>query len=142
MRLKKFTDNALRSLIYLALYPENRITISDISEYCGVSRNHLVKVIHFLAKQGFVKTTAGRNGGIKLKTTADNISVGDVVRVVEGHQPVINCLEPLCPIAPVCHLRNIFDEAKEAFLSTLDNRTIADLIKNEEALRIRLGQNK
>ncbi len=135
MQLTRFTDNSLRTLIYLALNPNKIITINEISEKCAIPRNHLVKVVHSLAKANFIQTSRGRAGGIKLIEDAKEVIIGDVVRVMEGQLDVINCFTPLCPIAPTCKLRNVLSEATNAFISVLDNYSIKDLIQNEQPLR-------
>lgn len=139
MRLTKFTDNSLRTLIYLSLNFDEEITIAKVSKACAIPKNHLVKVVHALSKKGFIKTTRGRRGGLRLILPSDKLVVGDVVRAMEGRLEVINCFTPNCPIAPTCQLRNVLSEAMEAFLSVLDRYTIADLIKKAKPLRELLG---
>ena len=139
MRLTKFTDNALRGLIYLALNKDRIVTITEIAEKCAIPRNHLVKVIHALANRGFIETTRGRGGGARLMEPAKEIYVGDVVRTMEGQLDVINCYEPRCPIATTCRLRKALGEASDAFLRVLDSYTIADLIKENSSLKALLS---
>ena len=59
MKLTTFTDYSLRVLIYLAADPTRRATIAEIAASFGVSENHLVKVIHFLGRQGWIDTVRG-----------------------------------------------------------------------------------
>jgi len=139
MRLTRFTDNSLRTLIYLALNNNNGVTISEVSKNCAIPRNHLVKVVHALSKKDFIITTRGHGGGLKLIKPASDLSVGNIVRAMEGQLEVIKCFTPLCPIAPTCKLRNLLSEAMEAFLLVLDKYTIADLIIDETPLRKLLG---
>ncbi|MBC7103057.1 MAG: Rrf2 family transcriptional regulator, partial [Parvibaculum sp.] len=54
MRLTLHTDYALRLLMHLALAPEKRVTIAEVSDAFAISRNHLTKVAHELGKAGFV----------------------------------------------------------------------------------------
>ncbi len=139
MRLTRFTDNSLRTLIYLALNLDKEITISEVSQRCEIPRNHLVKVVHALSRHSFILTTRGRAGGMRLKNSAGEIKVGDVVKKMEGSLEVIKCFTPRCPISSTCQLRNVLDEAMEAFLAVLDNYSIADITKKEEPLRELLG---
>ncbi len=139
MRLRRFTDNALRSLIYLTLNNKGNVNISEIADNFKVSNNHLIKVIHFLAQNELVETSRGRGGGIRLMRPADQISVGHVVRISEGQQDIINCFQPLCPISSDCILRCAFHRAREAFLLALDEYTIADLIGNQASMTELLG---
>lgn len=66
MRLTHHADLALRVLMYLALSGERRATIREISEAFGISRNHLMKVAHKLAGFGYLESTRGSGGGIRL----------------------------------------------------------------------------
>ena len=66
MRLTRYTDYALRVVIYLAARPDGLSSVADISEAYGISRNHLTKVVHELGKAGYVTTLRGRSGGIRL----------------------------------------------------------------------------
>ncbi|CAM2927210.1 hypothetical protein LEST103851_10015 [Legionella steigerwaltii] len=63
MQLTQFTDYSLRALIYIALRKDS-CTVKDITEAYGISNNHMIKIIHNLAKLGLIKTIRGKNGGI------------------------------------------------------------------------------
>ncbi len=140
MRLTRFTDNSLRVLIYLALNKERDVTISEIAKYIAIPRNHLMKIVHSLAKKSFIITMRGRKGGIRLSGEPGEIIVGDVIRKMEEQLDVIKCYEPLCPIAPGCRLKDAFSEASNAFLSVLDAYSIDDLVAQRESrLRTLLG---
>ncbi|BBL72646.1 Rrf2 family transcriptional regulator [Methylogaea oryzae] len=130
MQLTKHTDYALRVLIYLAEQPE--ATIGQMAEHYQISRNHLVKVVHALARKGFVATTRGKNGGVKLARTAALIGIGDVVRAMEPHFDVVECFNfkrAHCAALPVCGLKGALNRAADEFLAVLDQYTLADTIK-------------
>jgi len=145
MRLTSFTDYCLRVLIYVAAHPEGRTTIAEIAASYGISENHLVKVVHFLGKAGFLRNLRGRRGGIALAQPAANISIGAVVRSAEGPAVPAACFDPdapRCAIAPVCRLSGVLGEAVSAFYVVLDGRTLADLAASGEPqrrLRVLLG---
>ncbi len=83
MQLTRHTDYALRVLIHLAAKPSGRATIPEIADAYGLSRNHLMKVVHHLGQGGFLDTRRGRGGGFTLARAPDSISLGDVVRHTE-----------------------------------------------------------
>lgn len=131
MRLTRFTDNALRSLTYLALSPDRTTTVGEVARRMGMSEDHLLKVVQRMTQLGYVRTIRGRNGGMRLARPAEEIVVGDVVRNTEENMALMPCFEPAhqgCPIAPACTLAGVFEEALAAFLATLDRYTIADLV--------------
>ena len=131
MRLTHYTDFSLRVLTYLGLRPERLCTISEIAEAYGISRNHLMKVVHELGRAGFIDTVRGRNGGLRLARMPSAIRIGDVVRRMEDDFDIVACFGAGtggCVIAPDCRLAGMLGEALQAFLGVLDGYTLADLI--------------
>jgi Rrf2 family nitric oxide-sensitive transcriptional repressor len=138
MRLTRHTDNALRALIYLAIHDDAPARISDIARRMGMSEDHVAKVIARLADLGYVATTRGRTGGVRLARAAAAINVGAVVRHTEDNMALVECFDPAtnqCPIAPACALAPALDEALTAFLAVLDRYTVADLVAKPRALK-------
>jgi Rrf2 family nitric oxide-sensitive transcriptional repressor len=133
MRLTLHTDYALRALIQVAVADGKLITINDIAQSFDISKQHLMKVVAVLSRNGYLDTVRGRNGGIRLRRRPRDINVGQVVRDTEDKLDVIGCLEQrgYCPIQRVCVLRGVFSDATEAFLAVLDAYTLADLIKSQ-----------
>ena len=136
MQLTRHTDYSLRVLMFLALRRDRLTTCSEIADAYRISRNHLVKIVHELAKLGVVHTVRGNAGGMKLARPADEITLGEIVRQMEGME-IVNCTKPSCPILPACTARGILDEARDAFLAVLDAYTVQDLLAQREQ---RLGQ--
>jgi Rrf2 family nitric oxide-sensitive transcriptional repressor len=131
MRLTRYSDYSLRVLMYLAVRPGHLATIDEISQAYGISRAHLMKVVHELGRAGFLETTRGRGGGLRLARAVDEIIVGDVVRQTEDKMDLVECFDPAtseCRIETVCALRDALEEALDAFLTTLDGYTLADLV--------------
>ena len=76
MQLTLFTDYCFRVLIYLAQQPQRRVTVTELTDYYGISRHHLVKVVHWLGRQGYVTTSRGKQGGLCLARPAQDINIG------------------------------------------------------------------
>jgi Rrf2 family nitric oxide-sensitive transcriptional repressor len=132
MQLTRYTDYSLRVLIYLAGKTDGLTTVSEIAEYHGISRNHLVKVIHNLANKGFILTTRGRNGGMMLSRPPSEIVLGDVVRNTEPNFDIAECFNQAsncCVITPSCGLKSIFREAYRGFIKAMDKYTLADALE-------------
>jgi len=134
MRLTTFTDYTLRVLIYLGAQQgeARRATIGDIATAYGISENHLMKIVHHLAQQGYVETTRGKGGGMRLARTPEEINIGDVVRGAEEDLAVVECFQKdnlKCPIVPVCALRGLLGSAMNAFFEVLNGQTLADLLR-------------
>ncbi|MDF1741069.1 MAG: Rrf2 family transcriptional regulator [Verrucomicrobiales bacterium] len=143
MELNQFTDYSLRVLIFVALRKGEMTSIREIATAFSISENHLVKVVHNLSKLDYLETFRGRGGGMKLAKEPDQISLREVVEAVEPIA-VVECLRPrkgLCCIKGVCELQSVLHRATQAFLAELDSLTLADLVKNEEELKTRLGES-
>ena len=137
MRLTSYTDYTLRVLMYLALDRGRLATIPEVAAAYGVSRNHLMKVVHHLALAGLVETVRGKGGGIRLGRAPETIRIGAVVRAAEGDAPIVACLSKeagACPISPVCRLTRALVESFDALYDNLDRYTLADLVGNRRAL--------
>ena len=136
MKLTAFTDYSLRVLIYLAAQPGQRATIGQIATAYGISENHLVKVVHFLGKSGWLTNVRGKGGGLELARPPERINVADVVRDTEGEAAVVECFskEGHCAIADCCKLAGVLAEAVAAFVAVLARYTLADLVRNREQL--------
>ncbi len=132
MRLTRYTDYAMRVLIYLGAQPEKVCSIAEIARAYKISHNHLTKVAHDLGKAGYVESVRGRAGGIRLACAAAKINVGDVVRRTEPDFDLADCGN--CVIAPACRLTGVLDEALAAFMAVLDRYTIADLLAKQSKL--------
>ncbi len=138
MHFTRYTDYALRVLMYLGVKPAGELaTISEISRRYGISENHLMKVVHQLGRDGFIVTVRGRQGGMKLARAPADINLGHVVRLCEGDMGLVECFDPesnRCTIAGVCALPAILDEALAAFLAVLDRYSLADLLAPRNGL--------
>jgi Rrf2 family transcriptional regulator, nitric oxide-sensitive transcriptional repressor len=137
MKLTGFTDYSLRVLIYLAAQPKRRATIAEIARSFDVSENHLVKVVHFLGKSGWLANVRGKGGGLELAMPPELINVGKVVRETEGVAVVAECFSlhgGNCSISGICRLQCLLGEAVAAFYGVLDRYTLADLVNNRQAL--------
>lgn len=142
MRMTQHTDYALRMLIYLASRPDRTCTVSDVADAYGLSRNHLLKVALRLRRMGAVETMRGRSGGVRLAREPEEINLGELVRGTEEDFSLVECMQDhggACVISPVCHAKNIFDEALQAYLAVLDRYTLADAMRNRLALSRILG---
>lgn len=144
MQLTVYTDYSLRVLIYLGIHRHRLATISEIAAaYGGISRNHLVKVVHNLSIHGFIRTSRGKGGGLMLAFEPDAINIGDVVRHTEVNYNLVECFDTTrnrCPITPACRLKGALHEALSAFMKVLDGYTLADVLENKHELSALLGR--
>jgi Rrf2 family transcriptional regulator, nitric oxide-sensitive transcriptional repressor len=131
MELTYHTDYAFRVLMYAGANPGRRVTLREISEAYGISKEHLRKVVHKLAQEGFLSTAKGRAGGLVLGRDPASIRVGDVVQVMEGSMAIVNCNRQPCPLTGRCALKSVFNRGQRAFLTELNKASLADLLGEE-----------
>lgn len=129
MQLTLYSDYSLRVLIYLSKLKNETATITEISDFYKISRNHLVKVVHRLAQLEFIVSTRGKGGGIKLAKHPRDITIGEVVRKTEPNFSLVECFDEKtnrCVITNVCRLKGILNQGMSAFFNVLDQYTLAD----------------
>jgi len=137
MQLTAHSDFAFRTLIALACVAPEKLTAAQISEGYEISLNHLLKVVQKLSALGFVTTTRGQAGGIRLACDPETLSLGTVLRSMEPELGVVACLrqgDVPCAIAPACGLKSILREATQGFLAILDQHTLADAARSKTRL--------
>lgn len=131
MRLTDYTDYALRVLMYVGAHPGRLVTIQEIADSHGISKNHLTKVVHRLGVAGLVMTMRGRAGGIRLARDPATISLGAVVRLTEPDFTMVECFDEArntCQLSAVCVLKHALGRATSAYLQELDRMTLANVL--------------
>lgn len=128
MRLTKQTGHAIRILIDCTLAKDELVKVADVSERLGVTKQNVFKIVHILSHAGFLMAVRGPNGGVRLAKPATSIKIGDVVRAIEvtrvqveggrGRKTADN--DP-------ASINAMFDDALSAFISVLDQHTLAEL---------------
>jgi Rrf2 family nitric oxide-sensitive transcriptional repressor len=141
MKLTRFTDYSLRVLIYLGLKDNGRVTIREISDAYGISRNHLMKVVSLLTRMGYLDARRGPGGGIALSRPPVEIILADVIRDMEDDLNLVECFcdGGTCVIKPMCKLKAVLSQALLAYLETLERYTLLDLLKPRKQLIEVLG---
>lgn len=130
MRLSEYTDYTLRVLMYCATHRDRLVTIGELAEQHGLSKNHLMKVVNDLARQGLLETLRGRSGGLRLRVEPQTIRIGDVVRATETDFRLVECFDAatnVCTLSPHCRLKHLFNDALAGYFKTLDSVTLADM---------------
>ncbi len=129
MRLNAFTDIGLRALMRLAGEEGGFINSVSLSRELCISRHHLIKVVQALAAGGFVQIRRGAHGGFRLARPAEQITIGEAIRVLEGDQPLVECFRAdggNCTLSPGCRLKGRLAVAREHFFVELDRATLAE----------------
>ncbi|MEB2846471.1 Rrf2 family transcriptional regulator [Rhizobiales bacterium RZME27] len=130
MQLTLFTDYGLRLMMFVAVSDGRRVTIEEVARAYDISRSHLMKVAQVLIRENLLKASRGRTGGLNLARSAENVSIGAIVRATEAGFDLVECQRQQgnCRMGQVCRLRGILLDALNAFFEVLDRHTLADLI--------------
>jgi Rrf2 family transcriptional regulator, nitric oxide-sensitive transcriptional repressor len=142
MQLSTYSDYSIRVLMQAALRNPVRVTVDEVADTFGISRHHLVKVVHDLGRSGYLATHRGVGGGFTLARPPEEIRLGDIVRLGEESDTVIDCMDGqkrCCRLLPSCRLKGVLDEAADAFFAVLDGYSLADLVKQPTKMRCVLG---
>ena len=130
MQCTRFTDYALRVLVYVAQRPDEWVTIRQISEAYDISRNHLMKVVSFLGNRGYLLSQRGPGGGVRLQLPPEQIRLADVLLDAEGGMDLLPQPDSLPNglVEPHARLGRMLEHAVQAFLQDLNGQTLADLL--------------
>jgi len=135
MRLTTRSRYGTRLILDLALYGrKGPVRLSEISKRQGISLKYLEKLIRSVKKAGLVESIRGPYGGYKLAKPPGEISVGEIVRIMEGGTAITDCAaekESVCGVctrAGACLLRHVWMETSRAMFEALDKFLIEDLI--------------
>jgi Rrf2 family nitric oxide-sensitive transcriptional repressor len=141
LKLTSYTNYALRTLQIAALRSPALARVDDVVKVHGMARPHVAKIVHELGRAGYLQTVRGRGGGFRLGRPADEIIVGNVVRLTEGPLHVVECFNPdtnTCPLIGICKLSRAIHAATNAFMAVLDDLTLADIAANRAQLLDRI----
>jgi Rrf2 family transcriptional regulator, nitric oxide-sensitive transcriptional repressor len=143
MHLSTFTDYSLRVLIYAAARAPDQVSLTELAEAYGISRNHLIQVVRKLGHLGYLENTRGRGGGIRLGKDPAKVRISDIVKLTEPGFEMAECFKKgianRCRLTPVCALRGVLAEATQAFLDTLGQHTLGDIVANRPQVLAALG---
>jgi len=138
MQISSFSDLTLRILICLGMQRDQNVSTREIASALNLSFDHLAKAAQLLSRHGFVSTSRGRGGGMRLAKDPSEISIGEVLRLTEAGSGLVECLRsgPIqCKLNPICGLKSILSDANEAFFVALYDKTLADALPNPKSFQ-------
>lgn len=139
MHLTRRTDYGLRLLMLLAVDDEAPVGLSDAAQRLDVSANHLAKVAQALVHAKLIRSIRGRAGGFMLLPTTRQASVAQIVEALEPMN-LVACFEDeqACTLSAACRLHGILADARAAFVDSLREHTLEDLVQRRRAPLLRL----
>jgi Rrf2 family protein len=133
LRFTKRADYGLMAIHYIAIHDDlGAVSVKRIAEEFSIPQELLAKILQKLAKQGLIVSQNGPKGGYVLTRRAAEISVGEVVRALEGPINIVSCLEDsACPQMERCSLRRPVTKLQLAITQLLDTMTLAELTTDD-----------
>lgn len=142
LRFTKRADYGLMAIHYIAIHEVlGSVSTKRIAEEFRIPAELLAKILQRLAKQGLITSQNGPKGGYVLARRAAAITVGEVVRALEGPIRIVECYEEdaACPQMERCNLRRPIQKLQAAITQMMDSMTLAELTSGDvpELLSIR-----
>lgn len=137
------TEYAIRALAHMAtLEPGERILARDLAAATDVPRQFLGKILHRLARQGMLDSAKGRGGGFRFSRPAEQITLADLVEVVEGKDIMRLCVLGLddCNDNQPCPMHDQWKAFRERLKTRVHSATLAELGRNLKAKRAGAAQ--
>lgn len=139
MKLSTKGRYGLRALIDLAQYSEEEaVSIASIAARQNISESYLEQLVAKLKKAGLVVSIRGAQGGYRLARPADTVSVGDVLRALEGNLEAVECsahTDEGCQGADLCVTKYVWQRINESIARTVDEMMLDQLVEESKKAR-------
>lgn len=139
MKLSTKGRYGVAAMYDLALhYGKGAISLKSVAQRQGISEHYLEQLMGTLRKAGYVKSVRGAQGGYALTKNPAEISVGDIIRIMEGPIAPVDCLladdasSTFCERVDICVTRGVWAKVRDSINSVIDSITLADLCKEEK----------
>ncbi len=137
MKLSTRSRYGTRMMLDLAQhYDEGPVQIGNIAKRQDISIKYLEQLIIPLKKSDYIKSVRGPRGGHMLAKHPDDITVGEIVRILEGDISLSRCIEnpEVCNRADTCLTREIWETATKAMYNELNAVTLSEMVKRGKTL--------
>lgn len=133
MKLSKTSEYAIRALSYMAEEPERSYTAKELVEKLQISDKYLRRLMTDLTKAGLIYSIQGRNGGYSFAEDINQISISDIINVIEGPDKYTGCILGFetCDDENPCAMHYIWSPMRDKLLKTFKETTLADLKRGE-----------
>ncbi len=139
MKLSTKGRYGLRAMIDMARYSEKEpVSINSVAARQGISEGYLEQIVSLLKKKGLVKSIRGAGGGYVLAKKVDEISVGDILRALEGSLEPVRCAayysEDGCTASDGCVTKYVWQKINDSINRTVDEISLEELVKESRTL--------
>ena len=130
------TKYALRALIYLAGHRDEPVLIADLARDEKMPKKFLERILLEMNKEGMLGSKKGKGGGYFLARQPSEISLGEVVRIMDGPLAPVSCVSVTayapckdCPSEEACLIRPAMKKARDAIAQIMDNTSLDDMMR-------------
>lgn len=141
--LSKKAKYALKAVIYLAKNEDRYVQISEIIQAEKLPQKFVEAILLELKKRNFLESLRGKNGGYKLAKNASQISVGDIVRFIDGGLAPVSCVSKLfykkcneCADETTCEIRKAMKKVRDAIVDVMDKTSLKDAIEDTSIVEL------
>ncbi|MCQ2510286.1 MAG: Rrf2 family transcriptional regulator [Lachnospiraceae bacterium] len=146
MKLSTKGRYGLRALVDLAVHEDDAVSIQSIADRQGISESYLEQLVRLLKKAGLVTSVRGAGGGYRLAKPASEISVGDILRALEGNLDAVSCAalqeESGCEGADCCVTKFVWKKINDAITQTVDGIWLEELVRDSKAVLEKHGKTQ
>jgi Rrf2 family protein len=134
--LSRKTKYGLQSVIYLAKrHGKGPVLITELAKSEGIPQKFLEAILLDLRNKGILQSKKGKGGGYFLARAPQDITMGEIIRVLEGPLAPVPCVSQMayrkceeCKSEADCEIRRVMKEVRDAMAKILDNTTLSDVI--------------
>lgn len=136
MKLSTKGRYGLKAILDLAVHSsDGQVALKSIAERQGLSENYLEQLFASLKKAKLVKSVRGSQGGYLLGRSPEKISVGDILRALEGSMAPTECVSedctsPGCCNTDICVTRSVWEKIRDGINNVIDNITLKELVND------------
>lgn len=139
MKLSTKGRYGLRAMIDLAIYSvDGNVSIKSISDRQGLSENYLEQIIALLKKSRLVVSSRGAQGGYSIEQSLEDISVGDILRALEGDLNPVDCVsvneDKQCEESDLCATKFVWKKISDSINDVVNNISLKDLVEEQHRI--------
>jgi Rrf2 family protein len=143
MKLSTRGRYGVKAMVDLAVnYGDDPISIKSISDRQGISEYYLEQLFGPLRKAGIIKSIRGAQGGYILNRSPEQITVAEIIQVLEGPIEISDCIEGVaCSNEDYCATRLLWEKIKNSIDSVLDSTTLNDIVEDYYKIKKKKNSN-
>ena len=141
MKLSKRSEYGLRALLDMAARDDQRpMPLKDLADCNNIPLKFLEQIFLILRHAGIIRSVAGARGGYRLGRPAQEITLGQVIRTLDGTIAPVSCISQIayepctCPDERTCPLRAAMNLVRDAIVAVVDNTSLADAVAQGQEL--------